>query len=91
MIDEHVHCFNCGRPVATTVKVAGGKTKPAQVHFAVVPTLVPTTQGIAVVEQQKVACTDCAAKGQEAVEKAKAASKLVVPSSVEMARRNRAM
>jgi uncharacterized protein YlaI len=80
MIDPHVHCAECHRAIATTIKVAGGKTKDAPLKGGTQPRVLPGPQGLMVVTVQVPLCDDCHERiaAQEAAPVI-AAPKLILP------------
>ena len=77
MLDDHVHCGQCGRPILTQIKVAGGKTKPAQVTLGTQIAWAKGPDGIAPVERPVPLCPVCVE--QIAEQQRQAASRLLVP------------
>ena len=80
MIDAHVHCDNCRRVIATDIKIAGGKTKPAEIRLAQTVRVVPGPQGIGVITVNVPICNECGERMDEE-QKSAAASRLIVPQS----------
>jgi hypothetical protein len=80
MLDAHVHCAECGEAIPTQVKLAGGKTKDrTDIHAGIQYRPVPSPQGINLVPVQVPLCATCGERIAAAAERAKTASKLVVP------------
>lgn len=80
MIDEHVHCSECGRSITTHIKVARGKTKEREDIRAIqAPKAVRTPQGVGYVAVQVPVCDICADAIDAAAQRARATSKLIVP------------
>ena len=80
MNDRHVHCAECGLDIATQVKIAGGKTKPAPIARGTRFAVVPGPNGLNVIPEDVPLCDDCNAL-LIAQQKA-AASGLVVAQAV---------
>lgn len=76
MLDDHVHCGQCRRPIQTQIKVKGGKTKPAEITIGTEVVWGRGPDGFAPVERPVPLCQDCVAQIAEAQKKV---SRLVVP------------
>ena len=83
MIEEHVHCAQCQRPIATTIIAKGGKRKPAEVKGGMQLRAIPdeATRGVSFMPVMVPICDACNLLIEEAGEKAKARSKIVVPGA----------
>jgi len=78
MIDPHVHCDECRRVIATTIKCGGGKTKDVPVKCGTKQRVLPGPQGLVVVALQVPLCDDYHER-LAAAEKAPAPPKIILP------------
>lgn len=74
-LQPHLHCGECGREIAATVPVRGGKSEPAQIHAGQQAAVVMTPQGPAFVQRPVPLCDACF----ESIATAEKPSRLVVP------------
>lgn len=79
MIEPHLHCGECGREIATKLKVAGGKTKDVEVHAGTQFVLVASPEGLVPTPKRVPVCDDCHALITAQAERA--ASKLILPKT----------
>ena len=82
MIEEHVHCGQCMKPIATTVIVKGGKRKPVEVKGGMQLRPVPAPGGggeVTFIPVMVPLCAECSDAVEKAQAEAKTRSKLVVP------------
>lgn len=81
MIEDHVHCAECFGPIATKLKIAGGKTKDVEIHMGqqLVPTMGP--QGPGFMPRPVPLCPACLERIRGEEKRAAVASKLIVPNA----------
>ena len=67
MIDDHVHCENCGAVILRKIKLAGGKTKDAEIRTVIDQKVMITPDGrVAAAQVEVPICVDCHEKVEEA-------------------------
>jgi hypothetical protein len=83
MIEEHVHCAQCRRQIATTIVAADGKRTPVEIKGGMQLQAVPKPDGsgITFVPVMVPLCESCNKTIDEEQKKARTLSKILVPGT----------
>lgn len=79
MIEPHVHCAECLKPIATKILCAHGKTKDVEIATGTQFSVIPGPQGLGVLPRPVPLCPDCLERLKKEEQEAAAASKIIVP------------